>query len=98
MPVNLVDNFESVLIPVEDANIIPSPDWEDGDAYRITFTNKKGEHCERINYVSRQGEAIIVNDLKPCHECGTPTNRIDIFYESRFCSDRCIRLFEKDIS
>ena len=92
----LVKGWKSVQIPVKEAGLIPKPTLKDGDAYRISYISN-GMKRERINYVSRRGEAIVAKDVQPCCVCGEPTNRVDIFYEGRFCSDMCIAEYEKDL-
>lgn len=96
MPKSLVDNYTNEIVPIQFVDIIPKPLFETGELHRITFT-RNGKNYERFNYISRRGEAIIAKDVQPCCVCGGPTNRVDIFYESRFCSDNCIATYEKDL-
>ena len=42
-------------------------------------------------------EYIIAQSLAPCSMCGRPTYFIDIFAESRICSEKCAKALDKQI-
>lgn len=40
---------------------------------------------------------LIAEDEKPYMWCGTPTEKIEVLSESRFCGDECVNTFYKEV-
>lgn len=50
-----------------------------------------------MNIISTDyGRFILSNDSKPCAICGSKTNKIEIHFESRICSDKCCITMTKE--
>lgn len=84
-------------IPVDEAGIIPAPlDNEEGEAL-ILMDQANGRFNEIRYYITKEGESIVdrKNRLAPCCICRTPTNLVDIGFESRICSVKCAREMNK---
>lgn len=47
---------------------------------------------------TRRTTYLIVDNEHPCAECNKPTDQIDVFFEVRMCSDKCVKVWDDDMN
>ena len=48
--------------------------------------------------MTTQTTYLVTDNEQPCIECGKLTNQIDMFFEVRMCSDKCVKVWDDDMN
>lgn len=41
---------------------------------------------------------LVTDNEQPCLECGRLTNQIDMYFQVRMCSDKCVKVWDDDMN